>query len=302
MRRTLLILVAAVLAIAGTTAAAPAAPAVTKTPAVAKAATTTQQYGTHPRQSMSITWNPSPAPRPAVIMITGGYWYTHASWATWEKQLVDQGFQVFAMKYRLNFEAAWPAQRNDVASAVKWVRDNADQYDADPENILLLGSSAGGQMATDAATHGTNALGLKGIVALSPVASPYRAWQDGNTSTNDKIRKLRDNATLLTRCSPDPADNSTTDRETGCWDTWRDMESKNAVNKGDAPMLLVHSDGDFVPPAHSTELEAAAKAAGVPASNVTTRIVTGSASHGQTLLGTPGMFDTVVSWLRARTA
>ncbi|PVC80681.1 alpha/beta hydrolase [Streptomyces sp. CS090A] len=301
MRRTLLILVAAVLAIVGTSAAAPATRAAPSLPVAVKAESATQQYGTHPRQSVNITWNKSPAPRPAVILITGGYWYTHASWATWEKQFADQGFQVFAMKYRLNFDEAWPAQRDDVASAVKWVRDNADRYDADPDNVLLVGSSAGGQMATDAATRGTNALGLKGIVALSPVASPYRAWQDGNTSTVDKIRKLRDNATLLARCYPDPADNSTTYRKTGCWDTWRDMESKNAVNKGDAPMLLVHSDSDFVPPVHSTGLETAAKAAGVPASDVSTRIVTGSAAHGPALLGTPGMFTTVVSWLKART-
>ncbi|MEU2759146.1 alpha/beta hydrolase [Streptomyces sp. NPDC007094] len=301
MRRILLILVAAVLATAGTTAAVPATPAAAKAPAAMKAEAAAQQYGTHPHQTVDITWNPSPAPRPAVILITGGYWYTHASWATWEKQLADQGFQVFAMKYRLNFEAAWPAQRDDVARAVKWVRDNADRYDTDAENILLVGSSAGGQMATDAATRGTNSLDLKGIVALSPVASPYRAWQDGNTSTVGKIRKVRDNATLLARCYPDPADNSTAYREMGCWDTWRDMESKNAAGKGDAPMLLVHSDGDFVPAAHSTELEAAAKAAGVPASDVATRIVTGSTAHGQALLGTPGMFATVVSWLKART-
>ncbi|NEB84089.1 alpha/beta hydrolase [Streptomyces anulatus] len=301
MRRILLILVAAVLAVAGSTAAAPATTAVAKAPDVVKAEAATQQYGTHPRQSLNITWNPSLAPRPVVILITGGYWYTHASWGTWEKQFADQGFQVFAMKYRLNTDAAWPAQRDDVAGAVKWVRDNAEQYDADPDNILLVGSSAGGQMATDAATHGTNALGLKGIVALSPVASPYRAWQDGNTSTVDKIRKLRDNSTLLARCYPDPADNSTAHREMGCWDTWRDMESKNAASKGDAPMLLVHSDGDFVPPAHSTELETAAKSAGVPASDVSTRIVTGSTAHGVSLLSTPGMSETVVSWLKART-
>ncbi|MFJ6614347.1 alpha/beta hydrolase [Streptomyces sp. NPDC091289] len=301
MRRTLLILVTAVLAIVATTAAAPAAPVTAKAPAVVKAEAATEKYGTHPRQSLDITWSPAPAPRPAIILITGGYWYTHASWATWAKRFADQGFQTFIMNYRLNFEAAWPAQRDDVASAVKWVRDNADRYNTDPDNVLLVGSSAGGQMATDAATHGTNALGLQGIVALSPVASPYRAWQDGNTSTVAKIRKLRDNATLLARCYPDPADNSTTYRDTGCWDTWRDMESKNSAGKGDAPMLLLHSDGDFVPPVHSTELETAAKAAGLPASDVTTRIVTGSTAHGQALLSAPGMFDTVVSWLKART-
>lgn len=156
-------------------------------------------------------------------------------------------------------------------------------------------------MATDAATHGTNALGLKGIVALSPVASPYRAWQDGNTSTVDKIRKLRDNSTLLARCYPDPADNSTAHRDTGCWDTWRDMESKNAVNKGDAPMLLVHSDGDFVPPLTPPNSKQQPSPPAVPASDVSTRIVTGSTAHGVSLLSTPGMSETVVSWLKART-
>ncbi|MFD3656132.1 alpha/beta hydrolase [Streptomyces sp. NPDC058620] len=298
MRRPLLILASVVLAIAGTTAVAPAAP---KTAVTATAETSVQKYGTHPHQSVEVTWNPSLAPRPVVVLITGGYWYEHASWGTYAQQFSDQGFQVFTMKYRLNLDAAWPAQRDDVTSAVKWIRDNADQYDADPDNVLLVGSSAGAQMATDAATRGTNALGLKGIVGLSPVASPYRAWQDGNTSTVAKIRKLRDNATLLARCSPDSTDNDTTNRAIGCWDTWRAMDSANWVTKGDAPMYLLHSDGDFVPSTHSTALETAAKSAGVPASDVTTKIVAGSSAHGQALLATPGTFDAVISWLKART-
>ncbi|WYB30717.1 hypothetical protein V6574_13665 [Streptomyces sp. SM1P] len=40
----------------------------------------------------------------------------------------------------------------------------------------------------------------------------------------------------------------------------------------------------------------------MPASDVTTRIVTGSTAHGVSLLSTPGMSDTVVSWLKARSA
>lgn len=95
MRRTLLILVTAVLAIVGITAAAPAQPAVTKVATAVKAEAVTQQYGSHPRQRLDITWNPSPAPRPAVVLITGGSWYTHASWATNAKQFANQGFQVF---------------------------------------------------------------------------------------------------------------------------------------------------------------------------------------------------------------
>ncbi|MCM2579653.1 alpha/beta fold hydrolase [Streptomyces meridianus] len=296
MRRILLPVLAAVLSVVGTSAASPPRSAVMAQQTVAA------KYGPHPRQSVDVHWNSSPAPRPALVLIHGGYWYEQTDWSAWADKFADEGFQVFSIKYRLNFEAAWPAQREDVAAAVQWVRDNGAQYDADPANVVVLGSSAGGQMATDAATHGTNALGLKGVVALSPVASPYRAWVDGNTSTEAKVRKVRDNAAILARCYPDSTDNGTELRDTGCWDTWRDMVSKNWANPGDAPMYLVHSEGDFVPATHSADLEATAESRGVPAGDVTTTIVAGSSTHGGGLLSTAGMFDSVVSWLKDRTA
>ncbi|MEV5433816.1 alpha/beta hydrolase, partial [Streptomyces sp. NPDC052701] len=167
-----------------------------------------------------------------------------------------------------------------------------------PDRVLLLGSSAGGQLATDAATHGANALRLKGAVALSPVASPYRAWNDGNTSTDTKKRKLRDNTVILARCHPDSADTSTT-LHPSCWGTWRSMVSKNWADPADAPMYLVHSEDDFVPPVHSTDLEATAEANGVPDGRIQTHTVTGSA-HGGSLLSEPGVFDRIVVWLKSK--
>ncbi|MGH3310325.1 MAG: alpha/beta hydrolase [Streptomyces sp.] len=296
MRRILLPVLVAVLAVAGTSAATPP-----KSPVVAQQVVT-QKYGSHPRQSVDVHWNASAAPKPALVLIHGGYWYEQTDWSTWAEEFADQGFQVFSIKYRLNFEAAWPAQREDVASAVQWVRDNSAQYDADPANVVVLGSSSGGQLTTDAATHGTNALGLKGVVGLSPVASPYRAWTDGNSSTVSKIRKVRDNAAILARCYPDSSDNSTSLRDTGCWDTWRETVSKNWANPGDAPMFLVHSESDFVPATHSTDLEATAEANGVPAGDITTKVVANSSAHGRGLLSTTGMFESIVDWLKARTA
>ncbi|MGW0735106.1 alpha/beta hydrolase [Streptomyces sp. NPDC002851] len=296
MRRFLLPVLAVLLAVAGTSAAAPLRSPATLPQALS---VSTHKYGSHERQSVDVYAHPSLVNRPALVLIHGGYWYQQTNWTTYAQKLADDGFQVFAIEYRLNFEAAWPAQRDDVASAVQWVRDNAARFDADPDRVVMLGSSAGGQMATDAATHGTNALDLKGIVALSPVASPYRAWVNGNSSSVAKVRKVRDNAAILARCYPDSSDTSTA-MHASCWDTWRDMVSKNWANAGDAPMYLLHSDGDFVPPAHSTDLEAVAEAKGVPAGDIQTHIVTGSTSHGAALLGESGIYDSVVAWLKNR--
>ncbi|WP_371790343.1 alpha/beta fold hydrolase [Streptomyces sp. NBC_01471] len=259
-------------------------------------------YGSHKRQSLDAYWAVSTAPKPVLVIIHGGYWYQDSDWSNWTDDFAAEGFQVFAIKYRMNFEAAWPAQRDDVASSIAWIRAHAAEYDADPDNVSVIGASAGGQMATDAATHGTNALKLRGVVALSPVASPYRAWGDGNTSTNAKDRKLRDNAAILAGCYPDSGDNTTDLRNSGCWDTWKSMVSKNWVNRGDAPMLLMHSEDDFVPAIHSTDLETTAEAKGVPDADVETQIVPDSSAHGGALLSEPGVYDSVVTWLKARTA
>ncbi|WP_283890152.1 alpha/beta fold hydrolase [Streptomyces pakalii] len=292
MRRILLSFAATLVAVAGTTAVSP--------PQAAQAAAPmeTQKYGSHPRQAVDVFSTASSTAKPALVLIHGGYWHEQTDWSSWARKFADQGFQVFAIRYRLNFEAAWPAQREDVASAVGWVRTNAARYDADPDNVVVLGSSAGGQLATDAATNGTNALKLKGAVALSPVASPYRAWTDGNTSTDTKVRKVRDNAAILARCYPTSTDNDTSLRDTGCWDTWRSMVSKNWVNKGDAAMYLVHSTGDFVPPTHSTDLEATAESKGVPDADIETTIVPNSTAHGGALLSDTKTYTSILNWLR----
>lgn len=167
---------------------------------------------------------------------------------------------------------------------------------------MVLGSSAGGQIATSLATYGSGGDRIKGVVALSPVASPYRAWNDGNRDDSTaKERKVRDNATVLARCFPDPADTDAS-LHASCWDTWKDMVVKNrASGADDAPMYLVHSEGDFVPVQHSLDLEAAEEVGhDMPADGVTVETVTGSAAHGGGLLDTAGMPEKVLTWIKAR--
>ena len=266
----------------------------------------TYSYGSHTRQTLDAYWNAAGEERngtqPGIVILHGGHWSEDTGWATWSRTFADAGYAVFAVDYRLNFDAPWPAQRTDALSALDWIREHATDFDLDTNRLVLLGSSSGGQLATTVATYRSGAYGLDGVVALSPVVSPYRAWQDGNAGTaTDGQRRLRDNAVILARCAPDATD---TDAVTppGCRETWNDMAANSrASGADDAPMYLLHSKGDPVPVRHSLDLEAAEEADhNMPANGVTVKTVAGS-SHGGALLDEPGVADRVLAWIAERT-
>ncbi|WP_200308853.1 alpha/beta fold hydrolase [Streptomyces adelaidensis] len=266
----------------------------------------TYSYGSHTRQTLDAYWNAAAEERggeqPGIVILHGGYWYEDTGWATWSRTFADAGYAVFTVDHRLNFDAPWPAQRTDALSALDWIEDHAADFDLDPDRLVLLGSSSGGQLATSVATYGAGAYRVDGVVGLSPVVSPYRAWQDGNAATaTDRQRKLRDNASILARCYPDPADTDTSTHP-GCWGTWQDMAANSrASGANDAPMYLLHSKGDFVPVQHSLDLEAAEESDhSMPANGVTVETVAGS-SHGGALLDEPGVADRVLAWIAERT-
>ena len=61
------------------------------------------------------------------------------------------GFAMSSIDYRLSREAKFPAQLDDVKSALRWLRDNAERFGFDARRIGLWGSSAGGHLAALAA-------------------------------------------------------------------------------------------------------------------------------------------------------
>ena len=68
--------------------------------------------------------------------------------------LLDAGFAVASLDYRLSGEATFPAGAQDVKAAVRWLRANADTYDLDPDRFATWGESAGGHLASLVGTSG----------------------------------------------------------------------------------------------------------------------------------------------------
>jgi acetyl esterase/lipase len=68
--------------------------------------------------------------------------------------LAQHGITGFVLKYRLGIDGYHhPIMLQDGARAIRWVRANADKYKIDPKRVGIMGSSAGGHLASSVMTH-----------------------------------------------------------------------------------------------------------------------------------------------------
>jgi acetyl esterase/lipase len=99
---------------------------------------------------------PGKATGASVVICPGGGYAALAphegfQYALW---LNEQGITGFVLKYRLGTHGyRHPAMMWDVQRAIRYVRANAEKWDLDPKRIGVMGSSAGGHLASTALTH-----------------------------------------------------------------------------------------------------------------------------------------------------
>jgi acetyl esterase/lipase len=232
-------------------------------------------------------------PRPGVLMLHGGYWLQgdKSDWKYLARRLTSEGYAVFAANYRLAQTVAWPAQRDDATAALAYIKKNARRWNVDPDRIVVVGSSAGGLLATQLGTYGDGAQRVRGVVALSPVNTPYLAYQVGaGLTATPGQRKLRRAVITLLGCTPLAG-------ASACWKRVDDANSATYASAGDAPMLLMHGSRDFVPHTQSTGLAGALREAGVSATVTTVP----GAMHGPALMNNPSVYPRILSWIKART-
>src|SRR5690606_37192060 len=119
----------------------------------------------------------------AVIVIPGGGYDNLSPWGSEgtpaATNLSANGVTAFNLRYRVR-PYAYPHAMWDVQRAVRWVRANAAAYGIDPNRIGVLGYSAGGHVASTAATHFDN-----GLIDSNAANGPH--WYPGAKDSVDRV-------------------------------------------------------------------------------------------------------------------
>lgn len=102
-----------------------------------------------------------------VIVVHGGSWAGGDSKQLPElnSELVNMGYCVASINYRLAPQHKFPAPVEDVKMALSYLRSNAGMLAIDTNNFVLLGRSAGGQIVLSAA-YALNDLSIKGVISF----------------------------------------------------------------------------------------------------------------------------------------
>jgi acetyl esterase/lipase len=138
------------------------------------------------------------APFPLVVIIHGG------GWTAGDKRgelpsaaipgVLDLGYAVASINYRLAPESVFPAQLLDVKAAIRYLRANATELDLDPDRFAVIGESAGAHLAAllgttrDVAEFDDPSLGNSAV--SSAVQAVVDFYGPADLTTSDAQRAL----------------------------------------------------------------------------------------------------------------
>lgn len=117
-------------------------------------------------------------PVPCVVMIHGGGWDNgdRGQLPSLNHHLARRGYAVAAVSYRLAPGTRWPGQADDVTAALAYLKSNAQSLGVDPARLVLMGRSAGGQLAM-ATAYGRPDPSVRGIVSFYGPQDQVFAWE-----------------------------------------------------------------------------------------------------------------------------
>ncbi len=196
-------------------------------------------------------------PVPCVLWIHGGAWWegdrreTPSTWpeGLFFRLLVEAGLAVATVDYRFSSEARWPAQGDDVAEALHFLRAQADVLRIDPGRIGVAGESAGGHLAAMAALTGSGPTAVQAAAVLYGVMD-LRDFDGVEQATPEQRRGTPE--VLLMGSLPDEAPSA-----------WDEASPLTHVHADAPPMLLISGDADsVVPPRQTVRMHEALVAAG----------------------------------------
>ena len=117
-------------------------------------------YGCHGKSSLLDVYYPegTTAPLPTIVSIHGGG-YVYGSKEIYRRYGMDmakRGFAFVNFNYRLAPAWRFPTPLWDTNAVMAWICKNAARYHLDPQRIILVGDSAGAQLASHYAAIVTN--------------------------------------------------------------------------------------------------------------------------------------------------
>lgn len=117
---------------------------------------------------------------PVVVFVHGGAWMLGDKKTKIQPKVHlfnSQDYIFVSVNYRLssffNTKTQYPSHPNDVADAVKWLYENIQRYGGNPDNMVLMGHSAGAQIVSLLGTseaflpkRGISLKTIKGIISI----------------------------------------------------------------------------------------------------------------------------------------
>ena len=103
----------------------------------------------HERQVLDVYSPPGAKDLPVVFWIHGGGWQTgdKSSVQLKPRAFMDKGFVFVSTNYRLLPHVDMGTIVRDIARSIRWVHDHIAEYGGDPRRLLVMGHSAGAQLA-----------------------------------------------------------------------------------------------------------------------------------------------------------
>lgn len=190
-------------------------------------------------------------PTPAILVVHGGAWKggNRKQLRGYASALAKRGFVCFAIDYRLAPKHKFPVQIEDCRAAVKWIRENAEEYQVDPTRLGAIGYSAGGHLVSLLGTTGEGPNEENGNIDMR-----LQAVAAGGAPTD--FRKFPDNGKWAAYWMGGDLDEVP--------EKFKQASSVAFVDKDDAPMFFFNGTKDnLVPVKWSMSCYDALKEAGV---------------------------------------
>jgi acetyl esterase/lipase len=170
---------------------------------------------------------------PAIVMIHGGGWQNGSpdDNAEFSRYMAAQGYSVVSIDYRRAPQHRFPAQLEDVRTAIAYIREHADELEVDVNRMALMGRSAGAHLAMLAA-YEPDAPPLQAVVNYYGPVNLTTGYQDPPNPDPIGSRGL-----LRDFLGGTPADLPERYKQASPW---------NYVNHAVPPSLLVYGRRDHV--------------------------------------------------------